>query len=185
MQAKGAMMKKLYLLTFLLMLAHAHAGELYRSIDSSGQVHYSDTPLPDAEAVEKLKSDILPNPDEGLPYETQRAKQNFPVTLYVFKDCGSACKQARDFLDKRGIPFSENNLAKQEDIDAFQKASGDGDVPKLLIGKTWLKGFLAEPWNRELDFAGYPKTSTYRPRPAASAPSASPNPETPPAQPEQ
>lgn len=178
-------MKKAFLLAGLVVLMNVQAGELYRSIDSSGKVHYSDAPLPDAEDVEKLKSDILPNPDEGLPYETQRAKQNFPVTLYSFPKCGSACQQAKGYLVKRGIPFVEKSLEKQVDIDAFRQASGDSKLPAATIGKTWLNGFLEERWDKELDFAGYPKTSTYRPRPAASAPSASPNLETPPAQPEQ
>jgi len=53
----------------------------------------------------------------------------------------------------------------QEDIDAFRKESGDSQMPALTIGKTWLRGFLADQWNRELDFAGYPKTAPYRPRP--------------------
>jgi hypothetical protein len=44
-------------------------------------------------------------------------------------------------------------------------------LPALTIGKTWLKGFQAEQWNNELDFAGYPKkVLTYRPPVPASAP---------------
>ena len=159
-------MKKYVLLMSLLILANAQAGELYRSVDSSGKVHYSDSPLPEAEDVEELKVSKAPPPDGSLPYEVQRAKQNFPVTLYVFPECGQTCQQARDLLVKRGIPFTENNLQKQEEIDAFRKASGDSQVPAITIGKNLLKGFLAEQWNKELDYAGYPKSSSYRPRPA-------------------
>jgi hypothetical protein len=36
----------------------------------------------------------------------------------------------------------------------------------MLLGKTWVKGFLAEQWHKELDFAGYPKTAPYRAKPA-------------------
>ena len=84
--------------------------------------------------------------------------QNFPVTLYTFPDCGSACQQARELLNKRGIPFTEKSLTKKEDMDAFRKDSGDSIVPSATIGKTWVKGFLADQWTKELDFAGYPKT---------------------------
>lgn len=161
-------MKKRYVLALsLLMLAQAQAGEVYRSIDSSGKVHYSDRPLEGSADVEKLKSAEEPTSGEDLPYETQRAKQNFPVTLYAFPSCGSPCQQARDFLNKRGIPYTEKSLVTQEDIDAFRTNSGDGNLPAITIGKTWLKGFLAEDWNKELDFAGYPKSAPYRPRPAA------------------
>lgn len=159
-------MNRYFLLVGLLILTNAQAGELYRSIDSSGKVHYSDRPLAGADDVVTVKADKAPTPDTSLTYETQRAMQNFPVTLYAFPDCGSACQHARDFLNKRGIPFTENSLVNKEDIDAFRKASGDGAVPKLTVGKTWIKGFLAEQWNKELDVAGYPKTAPYRPRPA-------------------
>jgi glutaredoxin len=163
-------MKQLMLLVSLLVMANVQAADLYRSIDKDGKVHYSDTPLPDSEDVVKLKSNILPDPDEGLPYETLQAKQNFPVTLYTFPDCGPLCNQARDFLVKRGIPFSEKSLVKSEDIDEFSKASGGIEVPKLLVGKTWTRGFQAEQWNKELDFAGYPKIAPYRPQPAKPSP---------------
>lgn len=159
-------MKRLLLLAGLLLLANAQAGELYRSIDKDGKVHYSDAPLPDSEDVEKLKSDILPDEDEGLSFEVRRAMQTFPVTLYTFPGCGAPCGEGRDFLKKRGIPFTEKSLVKSEEMDEFSKASGGIEVPKLQVGKTWLTGFLAEQWNKELDFAGYPKTPQYRPRPA-------------------
>ncbi len=162
-------MKRSLLLVSLLLLANAQAGELYRSIDKDGNVHYSDRPLSGAEDVAAVKVDKERIPEESLPYETQRAKQNFPVTLYSFPDCGPTCKEAKDFLTKRGIPFTDKSLVKQEDIDAFRKASGDSQVPALTIGKTWVKGFLAEQWNKELDYAGYPKSviGYHPPRPAA------------------
>ena len=117
--------------------------------------------------MRQLKLGNEPAPGDNLPYETQRAMQNFPVTLYTFPECGSACQKARDMLNKRGIPFTEKSLTTQEDIEAFRKDSGDGQVPALTIGKTWLKGFLDEQWNNELDFAGYPKKVIgYSPRPA-------------------
>jgi glutaredoxin len=167
-------MTRYFLLAGLLILTNAHA-ELYRSIDSSGRVHYSDKPLAGAEDVTQVKADKAPTPDDSLPYETQRARQNFPVTLYSFPDCGPVCQEARDLLNKRGVPFTDKSLVTLEDIEAFSKASGDKSIPKLAVGKTWIRGFLAEQWNKELDIAGYPKTAPYRPRPAT----------VPPAQPEQ
>jgi glutaredoxin len=146
----------------LVVAGSAHA-ELYRSIDKDGKVHYSDVPLQGSEDVAAVKVDKVPVPDETLPYETRRAKENFPVTLYSFPDCGSACKLARDYLIKRGIPFSEKSLTKQEDINAFRKDSGDSQMPAVSIGKTWLKGFLEEKWGKELDIAGYPKAAGARP----------------------
>ncbi|MDO8292170.1 MAG: hypothetical protein Q7T29_04830, partial [Gallionella sp.] len=55
-----------------------------------------------------IKSPAAVAPAEDLPYETRRAQQNFPVTLYVAENCTEYCDQARELLIKRGIPFSEN-----------------------------------------------------------------------------
>ncbi|MDO8990164.1 MAG: glutaredoxin family protein [Sideroxyarcus sp.] len=156
-------MRSGFLLICLLLLANVQAAELYRSIDKDGKVHYSDTPLEGSEDYERLKLGKEPVPDENLPYETRRARDNFPVTLYTFPTCGSACQQARDMLDKRGIPYAEKSLVTKEEIDAFHQASGDSKLPAATVGRTWLKGFQAEQWNSELDFAGYPKTAPYRP----------------------
>jgi len=93
-------MRSGFLLMCVLMLASAQASELYRSIDKDGKVHYSDTPLEGSEDYERLKLAKEPVPNENLPYETQRARQNFPVTLYTFPDCSSACRQARDFPEQ-------------------------------------------------------------------------------------
>ncbi len=164
------MLKRVFLVMSLLMLTNVQAGELYRSIDKDGKVHYSDTPLEGSEDFERLKLPDKPATDDNLPYETKRAMENFPVTLYSSTDCGSACLKAREMLNKRGIPFAEKSLTTREAIEAFRKDSGDNQVPALTIGRTWLKGFLDEQWNNELDFAGYPKkVISYSPRPAASA----------------
>ena len=161
-------MKCCLLLISLLVFTNVQAGELYRSIDKDGKVHYGDSPLMGSEDVEQLKLGKEPTSNEDLPYETQLARKNFPVTLYTFPDCGSSCQQARELLSKRGIPFSEKSLVKKEDIDAFQSATGDSKVPAASVGKTWLKGFLADQWNSELDIAGYPKKDlSYRPKTAA------------------
>ena len=174
-------MRAIFLLLGMTIMMNAGAAELYRSIDKDGKVHYSDTPLADSEDVERLKVGNEPVPDESLPYETRRARENFPVTLYTFPACGSACQMARDFLVKRGIPFAEKSLSKQEDIDAFRSASGDSKLPSATIGKNWLKGFQPDQWNNELDFAGYPKRDlTYHPVPTPAQPE-----QTPPAQTEQ
>ncbi|MDP1635440.1 MAG: glutaredoxin family protein [Gallionellaceae bacterium] len=160
-------MKRLVLFSLCLLFCvpAAQAGKLYRWVDSSGKVHYGDAPPPEAAKVEAKKfSDAAPG--ENLPYETRRAQQNFPVTLYIADSCGEACEQARSLLHKRGVPFTEKNLVKKEEIDAFRNLSGSDSVPVLLIGRIFLKGFLATKWNDELDVAGYPKSAPYRAVPA-------------------
>lgn len=155
----------------------AQAGEMYRWVDKAGKVHYSDTPPPDVQDVERRKLGATSQTDD-LPYEARLAQEKFPVTLYVAGGCGAPCNQGRSLLNKRGIPFSEKSLNTQQEIDEFYKKSGSTDAPTLEVGKNYLSGFHESRWNSELDAAGYPKTS-FRPRVAPpAAPSA---PATPPA----
>lgn len=169
-------MKRIVLLLccLALMPLGAHAGKLYRWVDAQGKVHYGDTPPADAAQVEAKKLSGSVAPSEDLSYETRRAQQNFPVTLYVTKACGAPCDQARGLLNKRGVPFSEKSISTQEELDSFKALSGSDSAPTLAVGRTFLKGFLAERWHSELDIAGYSKTAPYRaPRPLpASAPAA-------------
>lgn len=152
------------LLGFLAVMPTAiHAGELYRWMDAQGKVHYGDMPPPEAVQLETIKLPPATAHTEYLPYETRVAQQHFPVILYVAENCAEYCDQARNLLNERGIPFSEKMLQTQEELDAFKALSGSGSVPTLGVGKTFLKGFLAEQWHNELNIAGYPKTAPYRP----------------------
>jgi glutaredoxin len=173
---QGGEMKRIVLLLGCLAWMPAQAGELYRWVDERGKVHYGDTPPADAAQVEARKLSDSVTPNEDLPYEARRAQQNFPVTLYVSDNCAEYCDQARRLLNQRGIPYSEKRLVTQEDFDSFRALSGSDSAPTLAVGRTFLKGFLAEQWHGELDVAGYPKTAPYRPTapPATAIPAAPP-----------
>lgn len=95
------------------------------------------------------------------------------MTFYYAGNCGNPCDKARDFLNKRGVPFTEKLLQTQAEIDEFTKQSGSDQSPTLQVGKTYLKAFEPEQWNSELDVAGYPKLAPYRPE-APAAPQAAP-----------
>jgi hypothetical protein len=152
-----------------------HAGELYRWVDKDGKMNYGDMPPTEATDVERIKLSSEPTRNEYLPYETRRAQKDFPVTLYVSKVCGELCDQARGYLNKRGIPYSEKALETKQEIEAFKQLSGiGGAVPVLAVGKNFLRGFLESQWNSELDFAGYPKIPPYRAPAASPVPSATP-----------
>jgi len=158
-------MKRILLLLVCLaiMPSGVQASDLFRWVDKAGKVNYGDIPPAGATDVERIKFSNQPAQNEYLPYETRRAMENFPVTLYVGDGCVEACNLARSLLTKRGIPFSEKLLKYKEDLEAFKKLSGFDGVPALAVGKTFLRGFQAEQWHGELDIAGYPKTAPYRP----------------------
>jgi Domain of unknown function (DUF4124) len=156
----GDMRSVLITVLWLFTLQPAMAGELYRWVDSAGNVHYGDVPPVDAEQLQEKKFDAPASAvtgDEALPFEVRRAKQRFPVTLYVGDNCKDPCQQARALLNQRHIPFTEKRLVTKDEFDELKQKSGGDILPTLSVGGDWLKGFLAQAWQDELDAAGYPK----------------------------
>lgn len=136
--------------------AQADAAQLYRWVDASGKVHYTDKlPPPDATGIERKRV----NTDTGtpsVPYALQRAMAAYPVTLYT-ADCGEPCDGARRFLDGWGVPFAERNAREPEANAALKQLVGASEVPVLVVGTAVLKGFEANQWTGALDAAGYPR----------------------------
>jgi glutaredoxin len=139
--------------------------QTYRWVDPAGRTIISDTPPP-GKAKEVAKTgDEAANAD-SLPFATKKAMESFPVTLYTSAECVADCKQARDLLNGRGVPFSEKMIQKQEDFDELKQLFGDAFVPSLKVGNQRNRGFEAGAYNNLLDLAGYPKTAPYGSKPS-------------------
>ncbi len=153
-------------------LAHAQAN-VYRWVDRDGKVHYSDTPPPEPQKnlTQKRVGGGYAESSQ-LPYATQIAMQKSPVTLFTGADCGDPCKQGRDLLSKRGIPFSERDAqGNADDAEALKKLVGVLEVPLLTVGAAKVKGFEEGAWHSALDGAGYPRAmlpGQVPPRPPAA-----------------
>ncbi|HXF77536.1 MAG TPA: glutaredoxin family protein [Usitatibacter sp.] len=149
----------LVLLSLAAALGYAQS-TVYRWTDKDGKIHFTDAPPPDDAkgAVERRMGGGGPD-DSNLPYATQQAARRNPVSIFVSPDCGDDCIQARDLLEKRGVPYTErdalNNVADKEEL---KKLVGALYVPTLAVGSTPLKGYSEEQWNAALDAAGYPRT---------------------------
>ncbi len=152
-------MRSIALLSFLLVFTSAQAAT-YRWTDTSGRTVISDTP-PAGSAKQVVKSSGASEPNDNLPFATKRAMEAFPVVLYTSNDCGEPCKQARELLSSRGIPFAEKSLQKPEDTEELKKLVGDAFVPSLKVGNQRQRGFEAGAYHNLLDLAGYPKTAPY------------------------
>ena len=142
----------------------ASAQQLYRIVGPDGKVTFSDTP-PAAAANAKVtagRGGRVPadNSDANaiLPVELRGVANKYPVTLYTSQDCGP-CASGRSMLQARGIPFTEKTVNSQQDVEAFQRLSGDNSLPMASIGSQQLKGYSDQEWSQYLDAAGYPKTS--------------------------
>ncbi len=151
------------ILVLLALLAPvADAQTMYRWMDKDGKVHYSDQPPP--KEIRKVEERRISTPTietSTLPYDLQQAAQNFPVTLYTTADCAAPCKSAKDYLAKRGIPYSEKSLAANEEIAEFKKLFNtvNAVVPAILVGAQQHQGFDESSWGSLLDAAGYPRTA--------------------------
>jgi glutaredoxin len=134
------------------------SGQAYRWVDRDGKVHYTQTPPPpDAKAVQKKNFRSGEVEVSKLPYATQLAAKNFPVTLYTSSDC-APCDRARALLVKRVLPFKEVSVATQQDADEMKKLSGRTEVPQLVVGAQVQIGFQESVINGLLDSAGYPSS---------------------------
>jgi glutaredoxin len=155
-----------YLLMLCLALASASVvAETYRWVDPAGRTVISDTPPPGRmHSVSKAGASAAD--DDGLPFAVKRAAENFPVTLYTSADCTTQCKDGRDLLNGRGVPFAEKMLQSQEDVTELKQLVGDAFVPALKVGKQSFRGFEAGAWNNLLDLAGYPKSAPYGSKPS-------------------
>ncbi len=135
------------------------SGQTYRWVDKEGKVHYTQAPPPpDARAVQKKTFRHGPAEASNLPYATQVAAKNFPVTLYTSPDCGAPCDRARAVLVKRAVPFKETGVLSQSDVDEMKRLSGKADVPLLVVGAQVQSGFQEVLYNDLLDSAGYPSS---------------------------
>ena len=153
------MQAALVLLALAATLCHAQS-TVYKWTDKDGKVHFSDSPPPEdaKDAAQRTLGGGGPS-DASLPYATQDAARRNPVSIYVSPDCGDACAQGIDLLDKRGVPYSQRDpMNNPADKEALTKMVGALYVPTLAVGNKPLKGFEADQWNAALDSAGYPRT---------------------------
>lgn len=158
-------MRPLFALVIALSTSVALAQSAYRWVDKSGKVHYSDEPPPPAEtkSVEskRLQGSVGGGPAE-YSYEARKAAEEFPVVLFTSADCGEACKDGRNLLRRRGIPFNEAGVGTPDEAAAYKAATALGkvSVPTLVVGRKTQIGYEADLWNGLLDNAGYPAAGT-------------------------
>ena len=142
----------------------------YRWVDkATGQTIYSDQPPPPG-ALQVVTMTGQSRGDEGqVPYATRQAAERFPVTLYTAASCTDACKQARDLLNGRGVPFAEKMLKTDvESAELAKKLGSEASVPSIFVGQQSFKGLESGAWNNLLDLAGYPKSAPYGAKPSGA-----------------
>src|SRR3990172_1014756 len=138
-------------------LTGAQAQQMYRWVDRDGRVHYTQQPPPaDAKNVQRRSASVGTAESSNLPYATRVAAQNFPVTLFTSAECQGPCKDGRESLEKRGIPFEEVVVGDEKSVEELKRAAGGAQVPVLRVGRQVAVGFEPNGWKSALDAAGYP-----------------------------
>jgi glutaredoxin len=154
------MNKRPVLLLLMAVSLTASAQLTYRWVDKAGKLHYTDRPPAPGEARQvEEKSPVSLGADQTASYTVRKAMADYPVTLYVQADC-PACREGREHLKRRGIPFSEKTIVSQADAAALRPLIGEGNmvVPVMQVGSRTAKGYLGSEWDSLLDAAGYPKS---------------------------
>lgn len=154
-----------YLLTLCLLLAGPAAmAETYKWSEG-GKTVISDTPPPGrTKAVTKAGASA--EPGDSMPFAVKKAMEAFPVVLFTAPDCVNECKQARDLLNARGIPFTEKMLQSAADAEELKQLVGDLFVPTIKVGNQRVRGLDTAAYGNLLDLAGYPKTAPYGSKPS-------------------
>jgi glutaredoxin len=132
---------------------------LFRWTDYRGQINYGDRPPLDAQNIIKIDLMTIGEHTQALlPYQIRRAASNFPVMLFTAKNC-PPCGPARDYLNKRGVPFAERTIESGDDAMELKRLTGAEGVPVLTLGAQPLLAFNPDDWGNGLDATGYPRTS--------------------------
>jgi len=135
----------------------AQADTLYKWVDSQGRISYHDQPQPEG-AGYRVEEKVLGTGNKHKE-EDKLAKivEKCPVVLYSVPDCGS-CDLARLYLQKRKVPFTEQNLNADPELQqTLKKKIGSLSAPTIMIGEKVMKGYVESVLEGELDGAGYPK----------------------------
>jgi glutaredoxin len=154
----------------------AQTTPVYRYVDPSGRVVYSDrAPPPEVKNVQtkRLGANYVETSTPGLA--SQLASDRFPATLFTF-ECGEVCQNAEALLNKRGVPFATVNVQSDEQgLVRMRTLTGEDKAPVLALGdKIIVKGFNEARWQAALDEAGYPKAPAQRRATVVAKPEAAP-----------
>lgn len=142
----------------LLLCAASASAQMYKWVDASGKTHFTTTPPPPTAKTVNVRKASEDAPAVPLPYALSQAVRNAPVVLFTAESC-SGCDMGRDYLKRRGIPFTEKTVRTGNDEAKLKEAGSNGQLPLLVVGKNKSIGFESGQWEGTLNQAGYPPRS--------------------------
>lgn len=113
------------------------AADMYRWVDESGRVHYSDQPPPrqPAETIE-----LRINSYESVTYADSSADTGRTVVMYSASWCG-VCRKAKRYFEENGIAYTAYDIETSSKGKADFRRLGARGVPVILVGRQRMNGF--------------------------------------------
>ena len=137
-------MNKILLALLLSAISWQVPADVYRWVDDSGKVHYSDQPPP-TQPAEPLELKI--NSYESVTYSESSSDVGKKVVMYSASWCG-VCKKAKGYFQENRIAFTEYDIETSSKGKADFKRLGARGVPVILVGRQRMNGFSVDGFNR-------------------------------------
>jgi len=119
--------------------------EIYRWVDESGKIHFSDKPSR-AHSSEQVKLQI--NTYEAVTYDTSSIDVgNKRVVMYSASWCG-VCKRAKRYFAQKKIKYTEYDVDKSEEGKSTLRKLGAKGVPVILVGNRRMNGFSVDGFEK-------------------------------------
>lgn len=137
--------------------------QLYKWTDAQGRIHYSDkAPEPDKSKAAVTRIETYAGPAVVSPLEkpgssarsSPPAAAKGPVKLLTTSWCGY-CRQARAYLNSRGIPFEDLDVEKSAQGRQEYRQLGGRGVPIILVGDQRMDGYSQARLDVMLRAAGH------------------------------
>ncbi len=123
-------------------LSAAQAAPLYKWVDSQGRVSYHDKPPPEGSGYRVEEKNLGTGRKSEADDTLEKIVEKYPVVLYSVPVCGS-CDLARIYLEKRKVPFTEQNLENNPELQQkLKKKVGSLSAPTIMIGEKVMNGYL-------------------------------------------
>jgi len=122
--------------------------------DANGQISFRDScPV----GMTKVGEKKLPGKKKEKGPDLEKISQEHPITFYAIPAC-DACDLVRNYLKRRGFPFTEVDASNDIRLQArLKEIAGSLTVPVIQIDDAVIKGYNNPALDIALDAAGYPK----------------------------
>lgn len=151
----------------------SYGARVVECVDSQGDVSFRDHCPPGMTAKDQREYGRR-GAAESENNDLQAIAEANPITLYAVPDC-EVCDVARNFLEKRGLPYTEKNVEASAEVqDELKEKAGQLAIPVIVIGERVIRGYDRLALGDAITSAGYPNNQDATPQ-AGSAPAGNEN----------